>query len=106
MTNLTALMACVGIAAALSGCAALPNTVCPVVEHQSHLSQHVGPSRSEYGSNRIGVTARWQIGQAWAEITEGYNVSAKAPNWNIYGDTVGPRESTELRVGYAFQVRP
>ena len=101
-----AVIAAVGLLYALTGCAALPNTVSPVIEHQSHLSQHMGADRSEYGSNRVGVTAHWQMGHAWAEITEGYNVSGKVANWNIYGDTVGPRESTEVRVGYAFQVRP
>lgn len=91
----------------LSGCVEmLPNIVGPDVEHQSHISQHFGSDKSHYGSNIVGVKARWNWGHAYGELFEGANIGSKSPNFNVYGDTVGPRETTEVHIGYAFQVRP
>jgi hypothetical protein len=87
-----------GCAAALllAGCAVLPNNVRVESEHVSHLTQHFGPDRTNYGYDSVGVVGRWQFGHAYIEAGDSY-----APE-----RLDGYHEVFEARFGYEFQVKP
>jgi len=90
---------------AASGCAALPNTIAPELEHMSHATQHAPltdhPTR--YGANIAQVTAQWDMGAAYVSLSEGIGLNRKYPY--SYGEIEGPREQFTARIGYQFTVR-
>lgn len=87
----------------LSGCAALPDTVGPFVQHDSHIVQHFGNDKTDYGANLVGIDARWEWGNLYADVAEMANAQGKRPGG--YGEIDGPRENFEARIGYRFKVR-
>ena len=89
----------------LSGCALAPNTIRTDVSHLSHLSQHFGDHRTNMGAEMAEVTARWNDGGAFVDLTEGYNLSPSDEHVCI-GGICGPRELTEVSVGYEWRIRP
>ena len=103
-----AVFALIAIAAALSGCAELvPNSVRPELEHLSHVSQHVGADRTNYGADLLEVLAHWGHSSGpFLEVGEGYSLNRGWPNGDGYGEIYGPREQFIARAGYSFQVRP
>ncbi len=92
----------------LSGCAALPNTVGPFVQHDSHLTQHrpFTDAPTDYGANLVGMDAHWQKGRVTVDVSEALNLQGAWRNGaqTGYGEIQGPRESFEARVGYAFTI--
>lgn len=92
----------------LQGCAVLPNYVGPVLEHDSHVTQHFGSDQTNYGSEVLGVTALWVSadGGPFAEVTDGVTLG---PRWKNdagsgYGEVFGPRETFEAQVGWLFKL--
>ena len=87
-----------GCAAALllAGCAVLPNNVRVETAHVSHLTQHFGPDRTNYGYDSVGVVGRWQFGHAYIEAGDSYTPERLD----------GYHEVFEARFGYEFQVKP
>lgn len=95
---------CAAWVVTLSGCALAPNTIRTEVEHISHMSQHFGPDRTNMGSESINVIARWDLGHAYIEAGEGYNISP-ADGHECIGGLCGPREMFTAAVGYSFTVK-
>jgi hypothetical protein len=92
---------------ALHGCAVLPDTVAPELEHMSHASQHwpFTDSGQKVGADMANVTAEWTMGDhAYLALTEGFNVSQKHLNGTAVGEIGGAREEFTARVGYRFTV--
>ena len=87
----------------LAGCAALPDTVGPEFEHMSHVSQHFGPSTTNYGANMAGITARWQRGRVYGEVSEAIDLDRRYPH--SCGEITGPREEFSARIGYGFEIK-
>ena len=90
----------------LAGCAVMPDFIGPTITHDSHITQHIGASRTNYGSETLGVSALWLRGRVFAEITEG---AILGPRWKNaagsgYGEMLGPRESFSATFGYLFKV--
>ena len=92
-------------AAALSGCAVLPNTIAPEFEHMSHATQHAPLTEhpTRYGANIAQVTAQWDYGRAYVSLSEGIDLNRHYPY--SYGEIEGPREQFTARIGYRFTVR-
>ncbi len=93
----------------LSGCAALPNTVGQFVQHDSHLTQHrpFTDAPTDYGANLVGMDAHWQKGRVTFDVSEALNLQGR---WQTsdqvgHGEIMGPRESFEAWVGWAFEVK-
>lgn len=93
-------------ALSLTGCALVPNTVSPFVEHVSHASQHFGADKTHYGYEQIGVAARWNVKHAFLEISEGFNPGKRNSAGAACDALYGGREVFTARVGYTFEVRP
>jgi hypothetical protein len=97
------------ITASLAGCALAPNTIRTDVEHLSHISQHFGADRTNYGAEMVGVTAQWRTKSGWfAEWGEHYNLGkGNGPGWtdSCAGGICGPREVTTVSAGYIFEIK-
>jgi hypothetical protein len=90
---------------ALNGCAALvPDEFGVEAEHVSHISQHFGPDRHEYGFDALSAVARWRWGaHFYAEMSDGAVIEDCRSGY--CGALWGPREVFEARAGYVFQIR-
>ena len=88
----------------LAGCASLPSTIPADVRletvHISHISQHFGPKPTNYGFQAVEATAEWRSGGFHVSFSEGLNISPKS--YYGYGGLDGPRELTEVRIGYTW----
>lgn len=89
----------------LTSCALAPNTVRTEITHLSHLSQHFGSHRTNFGAQYAQVVAQWRWRGLYAEIGEGYNISP-ARGDDCAGAICGPRELSTATVGYVFEVKP
>jgi hypothetical protein len=94
----------------LSGCALLPDTISPSIEHLSHTFQHapLTISPTKYAVTIAEVSARWG-GQSgpFLEVSEGIALNDR---WVFgiqsgYGEIFGPREQFAARLGYTFQLK-
>lgn len=74
----------------------MPNSVRVETEHVSHITQHFGLDRTNYGYESVGVVGRWQFGHAYVEAGDSYSPDRLD----------GYHEVFEARVGYEFQVKP
>lgn len=56
----------------LTGC----QTLTPIAEasHTSHATQHVGPNRTNYGWNTVGLGVRFKRGGLTVDMVESYSV--------------------------------
>jgi hypothetical protein len=91
---------------ALGGCALVPNSVRPELEHISHATQHFGPDQTSYGGTIVQLTAHWDAPHRfYLEMSEGVALGPYFPGSNSFGGIVGPREEFTARVGYSFEVR-
>lgn len=102
MKKLT-LVAALAAASLLGGCCLVPNSVRPEVEHISHVSQHFGADKTNFGSETVGVIARWNMGDAYLDVGESYNFSPD--HTQCPGGLCGPREVFSARIGYTIEVR-
>src|SRR6266481_3116674 len=87
----------------LSGCALLPNTVSPVIEHVSHLTQHApfASHPTDYGYNQIALQAHWGLTRnTFVEVSEGYNLGAINTGGKACGALYGGREVFTAKIGY------
>lgn len=96
------------LAIGLNGCALAPTYVAPELEHMSHLTQHgVMGTHNEYIKDAIAiaqVTAHWDVGQAFLEVSEGIALNRKSGEY-AYGEIYGPREQFTAKIGYKFLVK-
>ena len=89
----------------LCGCAIAPDSVRPEIQHMSHLTEHFGRNQSEYAVNMVNAVAHWDLKpHAYFEIAEGYNISPHWTQYNSFGEIVGSREETSVRIGYVFEI--
>jgi hypothetical protein len=99
------------VATLLGGCSTIePNSVRVYTEHVSHISQHFGSDASNFGYEEIAVEAHYQMGHAFLNISEGYNLSP-GPDGGIKmvgverGALAGPREAFQAQAGYEFALK-
>ena len=96
----------IALCVALSGCAVLPDTVGPELEHMSHATQHA-PFTSKptaYGANVASVVLGWQRGPIQAELAEGLALNRHYPQTPSYGELIGPREEFSARIRYNWSI--
>ncbi len=108
MISRLSLLTVVTLPLALSGCALAPNTIRTEVAHLSHLGQHFGGDRTNYGAEYAEVIARWKFKGAYVDLGQGYNVSpGMGTGWKEVcpGGICGPRELTTVAVGYEWSVK-
>lgn len=75
----------------------IPNTIRTEMAHESHVSQHFGPTPTNYGENLTGVVLHWDTpAHGYVEIGESYRTGGWAP---------GPKETTTIRVGVQWQLK-
>lgn len=88
--------------AALSGCATLePASVSAEVQHDSHVMQHFGNHRTNYGYQAVGVSIHWQFTPRWyADAFEGVDFGGCS---NTFG---AGHETFTARAGYEIWRRP
>ena len=94
--------------AALSGCAVLPDTVTPELEHMSHATQHapLTDHPTEYGANIAQVDLGWQLAPRVAlTLAEGIDLDRHYSQTPSCGELIGPREQFTARIGYTFNIR-
>jgi hypothetical protein len=95
--------------ALLNGCALLPNTISPEIEHMSHATQHrpFTDEPTKWGAEIAQVTAEWTAGKHfYLDVSEGYNLNPRTPaGIPVYGEIIGPREQFTAKIGYKFTVR-
>lgn len=66
------------LALTLSACTSLePSTVNVEGDHTSHVEQHFGDHPTNYGFDVIAVTARWQRGPVYFEVSDGRTVGSE-----------------------------
>jgi hypothetical protein len=90
----------------LTGCAVMPDTIAPEIEHMSHATQHE-PFTNEpthYGVEILQATAEWNVGRAYLRVSEGIALDKRNPYGEAYGDIYGPREQFTAAIGYKFKV--
>lgn len=78
----------------LSGCALLPDSVRPEIEHLSHVTQHepFTDHPTEYGANLANLLLHWDLPHAYIELGEGYSLAPRS-------EIMGPREQFSARIG-------
>jgi hypothetical protein len=92
----------------LAGCCLAPNTIRTEVDHMSHIGQHFGGDRTNFGAEYAEVIARWKFKGAYVDVGQGYNLS---PGMGVVkgdpcpGAICGPRELTTVAVGYEWRVK-
>lgn len=93
------------LALALTGCAALPDTVRPEYEHMSHATQHFGANHTNYGANMASIILHWDAPKnTYVEVGEGLDLDRHYRDINSYGAIIGPREEFTFRVGMNIKV--
>lgn len=91
----------------MDGCAIAPNTISPVVSHTSHIAQHFGSNKTEYGYNEVGLQAHWRLYRgAFLDVTEGYNWGDINTDGQACAGLYGGRDVFTATVGYSFVVKP
>lgn len=95
------------MALAASGCALAPTYVAPELEHMSHLTQHepFSDHPTRYGANIAQVTAHWDQGLLYEELSEGINLNQHYDQSNSCGEIMGPREQFTAKIGYKIMVK-
>jgi hypothetical protein len=98
------------LAVSLAGCAVLPNSVRPEIEHMSHLTQHEPfTSHPTHDSASIAwLLAHWDVTHhGYVEVGEGFILNHSSPGAGIgYGEIGGPREQFTARFGLIIPVKP
>lgn len=59
----------------LTACAELRPVSIPVeVSHTSHVTQHFGSDKSNFGWNTVSVGLKWRVNNMTIEMTDGYSI--------------------------------
>lgn len=98
------LLVVIALALVLVGCQTIePNKVRVQTTHISHLTAGApfGARSEEDGLTIVELTARWELKGAFVEVGEGYNVRGRNG-----GGFYGPAETTSLRLGYEWRLKP
>lgn len=83
--------------AALSGCALEPTSMSAEVQHDSHVMQHFGAHRTNYGYQAVGVSVHWQFTPRWyADAFEGVDFAGCSSDFGA------GHETFTARAGYEF----
>lgn len=93
----------------LSGCALVPNTITPELEHMSHATQHrpFTDSPTGYGSNIANLVVGYRLGDHLnLELADGRSLDRHYNYGNSWGEIEGPREEFSARLRYTFVVKP
>lgn len=95
------------IACLIEGCAVVPDSIRPEVQHMSHISQHFGSNPTNYGATTVEVMAHWDFPHSYMEVGEGIAVNKR---WTVppdygYGEISGPREEFIARAGLIIPVK-
>lgn len=78
---------------ALTGCCLAPTSARVELAHVSHISQHVGCDKTNFGYDTVGVTAHWKItSRVYAEAGDGYTWEGLDRRHEVFS----------ARVGYVF----
>lgn len=92
----------------ISGCALAPTYIAPELEHMSHITQHGAMgTHNDHIKDAVAiaqVTAHWDVGQAFLEISEGIALNRKSGDY-AYGEIYGPREQFTAKIGYKIMVK-
>jgi hypothetical protein len=103
MRNLT--LALVAFALVLcGGCAIAPTYISAETQHVSHVTQHFGADKTEYGYNTVGLNAHWDLpARVYLDVSEAVNVSPQTCDQgegvSCHGALEGPRETFNARIG-------
>src|ERR1700675_1216647 len=78
----------------LTGCAVMPDTIGPEIEHMSHATQHepLTSTPTHFGVEIAQVTATWTYGRVYLALSEGIALDKRSPYGPTYGEVCGPRE--------------
>ena len=101
------IIALVAFAALAAGCAALPDTVTPELEHMSHATQHAPFTAhpTAHGANMANVVLGWELGSRLnLELAEGRSLDRHYPASDQWGEIQGPREQFTARLRYTCRV--
>lgn len=93
------------LCALLSGCAAMPDSVRPELEHLSHATQHrpFTSDPTDYAADILSLVLHWDVAHWQVEVAEGLVIErCKPPVW--CGEIMGPREQFQARVQYVWAV--
>ena len=91
----------------LTGCAIAPDTLRIEGEHVSHLTQHFGSDKTDFGYQAIALELHWQRGHWFADVSEGVVVSGRDEkvSQQCYGALWGPREVFTARTGWEIPLK-
>ncbi len=96
----------------LSGCAIVPDSIRPEIQHQSHMTQHwpITSHETHYGVNTVELMAHWDVKKvAYFEVGEGIAIDRQSgcvQNQDVgYGEIIGPREQFLARVGLVIPIK-
>jgi hypothetical protein len=97
------------LAILIAGCATIePNSIKTEYTHLSHITEHFGSDKQDYGINAIGLVARWNLPGFYVEIGEGVSVDHHTNNITHeqeMGAFYGPREQTTVRIGQEWRLK-
>lgn len=89
----------------LTGCALVPNSIRPEIEHMTHISQPEAISHPKYAADIASVVVHWDLPKRFTlEVAEGVVLQPRSSPIS-YAEIVGPREQLSLRVGYVFTLK-
>ncbi len=91
-----------------AGCALVPDSVRPEIDHLSHVSQHepFTNAPTNDGADLVWLLAHWDLKPAYVEIGEGYSLNRGTAGPGVgYGEIGGPREQFTARFGVVIPVR-
>ena len=85
------------------GCALMPDSISPEIEHMSHATQHepLTNEPTRYGVEILQVTAEWNLTKRlYLDLSEGEALERKNQSNQGYGEVWGPREQFTGKIGY------
>ena len=91
----------------LTGCALMPDTIAPEIEHMSHATQHepLTNNPTHFGVEIVQVTGTWNLSKnIYLELSEGIALDRRDAYGPSYGEVYGPREQFTGKIGYKFEV--
>ena len=109
LTIASGILLAYSVIAMIAGCALVPNTISPELEHMSHATQHrpFTDSPTGYGSNIANVVVGYRLGDHLnLEFADGRSLDRHYNYGNSWGEIEGPREEFSARLRWTIQVRP
>jgi hypothetical protein len=89
----------------LTGCALVPNSIRPEIEHMTHISQPEPLTHPKYAADIASVALHWDLPKHFTlELAEGVVIEPRSSPIS-FGEIVGPREQFTMRIGYVFTLK-